>query len=62
MITLECGDQRWTVTDEMAESILKIQKVMKATHWKVSQSKGKDGTDNRADKRTGKRPASQKRD
>ena len=63
MITLECGKQRWTVTEERATSILKIQKAIGGA-WSlpVNYELSKDGTIIRTNKTTGKGRASEERD
>jgi hypothetical protein len=45
MITLICGKQIMTVSDEEAIAILHIQKEMKATKWEIQE----DGTTIRTD-------------
>lgn len=56
MITLFCGDQIKECTDEEALCILRIQKVMKATHWQI-----KEDVNTRTDTAVSKGKTAQKR-
>lgn len=63
MITLVCGDSRWTVSVERAESILKIQKAI-GGDWQLpdTHEQLRDGTIVRRIKTAGRVKAVQKGD